>query len=159
MLYTGASIPAAVTIWQELRAADSGVTLLGTSALANEAFASQITDGTGTYITTPALALGLYPPRAAHVLADYRAKFGGSPDAYALYGYEAMSLVLDTIRAAGAHGNDRRAIISRLLKTRERSSVLGAYSFEPDGETTLSPYGVDRLAHGRLDFYSAFATR
>jgi len=159
VLYTGASIPAVVTIWQELRAADRGVTLLGSSVLANEAFASQIGDGTGTYITTPALDLGLYPTRAARVLADYRAKFGGSPDAYALYGYEAMSVVLDTIRAAGAHGNDRRAIISRMMKTRERASVLGTYSFEADGETTLSPYGVDRIAHGRLVFYRAFATR
>ena len=159
VLYTGASIPAAVTMWQELRAADRSVMLLGSSALADETFASQLDDPSGTYLTTPALAVGRYPAQAARVLAGYRSRFGGHPGAWALYGYEAMSVVLDAIRAAGRRGNDRRAIIARLMHTRERSSALGTYSIEADGETTLSPYGVDRVAHGRLVFYRDFPTR
>jgi branched-chain amino acid transport system substrate-binding protein len=159
VVYTGASIPAALTLWQELRAGDPSVPMLGSSALADETFASQLEDASRTYLTTPALATDRYPPAAARVLAGYRSKFGGQPGAYALYGYEAMSVVLDTIRAAGAHGNDRKAIIAALMRTRDRASVLGTYSIEPDGETTLSPYGVDRIAHGRLVFYRAYPTR
>jgi branched-chain amino acid transport system substrate-binding protein len=156
VLYEGASIAAAATLWQELRAADHSIALLGTSALANETFASQLGDAAGTYITTPVLDAARYPAPAARVLAEYRAKFGGAPGAYALYGYEAMSVVLDAIRAAGRHGNDRRAVIAKLLATRNRESVLGRYSIEADGETTLSPYGVDRIVHGRLTFYRSF---
>jgi branched-chain amino acid transport system substrate-binding protein len=159
VLYTGASIPAAVTMWQELRAADRSVTLLGSSALANQTFASQLVDSAGTYLTTPALPVDRYPARAARVLAAYRSRFGGQPGAYALYGYEAMSIVIDSIRAAGRRGNDRRTVISQLLHARERASVLGTYSIEADGETTLSPYGVDHVAHGRLIFYRDFPTR
>ena len=159
VLYTGASIPAALTLWQEVHAADPSATMLGSSALANETFAAQVEGGAGTYLTTPALASDRYPSAAVRVLAGYRAKFGGQPGAYALYGYEAMSLVLDTIRGAGAHGNDRRAIIAGLMRTTARNSVLGPYSIEPDGETTLSPYGVDRIARGRLAFYRSFPTR
>jgi branched-chain amino acid transport system substrate-binding protein len=159
ILYTGASIPAALTLWQELRAADHSVPILGSSALADEAFASQLADASGTYLTSPTLAADRYPPSAGRALAAYRARFGGRPGAFALYGYEAMSVVLDAIRAAGAHGNDRRAVIAALMRTRDRASVLGRYSFEPDGETTLSTYGVDRIAHGRLLFYRAFSTR
>jgi branched-chain amino acid transport system substrate-binding protein len=159
VLYTGASVPAALTLWQELRAADGSVALVGSSALANEGFASQLGDSTGTYLTTPALAADRYPPVAARVLAEYRAKFGGEPGAYALYGYEAMSVVLDAIRTSGARGNDRRAVIARLMQTRDRASVLGTYSIEGNGETTLSPYGVDRIAHRRLVFWRSFPAR
>ena len=158
VLYTGTSIPAALTMWKELRAADRSVPMVASSALADETFASQVTGAAGTYVTTPALAVGLYPPPAARMLADYRARFGGQPGAFALYGYEAMSLVLDTIRAARAHGNDRRAVIAALMRTRDRASVLGRYSIEPDGETTLSRYGVDRVVRGRLVFDRAFST-
>ena len=159
VVYTGASIPAAVTLWQEMHAADRSVMLLGSSALANETFASQLADSADTYLTTPALPIDRYPAHAARVLAAYRTRFGGRPGASALYGYEAMSIVLDAIRAAGGRGNDRRAIISQLLHTHERASVLGTYSIEADGETTLSPYGVDHIAHGRLAFYRDFPTR
>jgi branched-chain amino acid transport system substrate-binding protein len=156
ILYTGASIDAAATLWQELRAADRSVALLGTSALANEAFATQLGAVAGAYVSSPVLTTAQYPPAGARVLAAYRTTFGGHPGPWALYGYEAMSLVLDSIRAAGRHGNDRRAVIAELLATRDRDSVLGRYSIEADGETTLTRFGVDRVAHGRLQFWRAF---
>ncbi len=53
--------------------------------------------------------------------------------------------MLDAIRAAGVHGNDRAAVIRGLFSARERDSVLGRYSIEPNGETTLSRYGVERV--------------
>jgi len=46
-------------------------------------------------------------------------------------------------------------VTERLLGIRNRDSVLGRYSIEPDGETTLSPYGVDRVLDGRPVFYRA----
>ena len=45
---------------------------------------------------------------------------------YALYGYEAMSVVLASIRAAGNNGDDRQAVIDKFFATHERHSVLGA---------------------------------
>jgi branched-chain amino acid transport system substrate-binding protein len=129
VFYAGASAAAAVTLWRELHAADRALQLIGSSALANEAFAAQVADAAAsTYLTTPALAPDRYPPQAARVLAAYRTKFGGRPGAYALYGYEAMSVVLDAIRAAGSHGNDRRAVIARLLGTRDHEPVHPPYS-------------------------------
>jgi branched-chain amino acid transport system substrate-binding protein len=153
VFYAGTSTATAVTLWHELRAADRTLELLGSSALATETFAAQIADASaGTYLTTPLLAADRYPAPAARVLADYRAKFGGAPGAAALYGYEAMSLVLRAIRQAGSHGNDRRAVTARLLATRDRDSVIGRYSIEASGDSTLSDYGVDRVVHGSLVF-------
>jgi branched-chain amino acid transport system substrate-binding protein len=147
----------AVGLWQALHASDPRLLLLGSSALDDDAFASAIGDaGAVTYLTTPALPDALYPPAAERVLAEYRRAFGGEVGAYALYGYEAMSVVLDAIRAAGSHGNDRQAVIDRFFAVRERPSVLGRYSIQPDGETTLSRYGSERVVGGRRTFYRAF---
>ena len=74
-----------------------------------------------------------------------------------LYGYEAMSVVLNAIRRAGARGNDREAVIERFFATRGRDSVLGRYSMQPDGETTLSRYGVVRVRGGQAVFWRAIA--
>jgi branched-chain amino acid transport system substrate-binding protein len=151
---------AAVALWRELHAANPRLLLFGSSVLANDAFAQRIgAAGSTTYITTPVLALDRYPPAAARVLRDYRRAFGVPGDAYALYGYEAMSLVLESIRRAGAHGNDRRAVIAALFGTRERASVLGRFSVQPGGEVTLPLYGVDRIENGRLVFFRAMPAR
>jgi branched-chain amino acid transport system substrate-binding protein len=66
-----------------------------------------------------------------------------------------MSVVLAAIRRAGARGNDRQAVIEGFFAVRSRASVLGSYSIQPDGETTLSRYGVDRVRGGRPLFYRA----
>jgi len=127
--------------------------LLGSSSTVNESFTSQIgAAAANTYMTTPVLPPDLYPPVAKRVLSSYRRTFGVEAGAYALYGYEAMTLVLDAVRAAGARGDDRQTVIDRVFATRNRNSVIGRYSVEADGETTLSSYGVDRVSSGHPVF-------
>jgi branched-chain amino acid transport system substrate-binding protein len=143
-------------LWRQLHRADPHLLLLGSSSMVSEPFASQIgAAGQDTYLTTPVLALADYPASAAHVLNDYRREFGGEPGPVALYGYEAMTVVLDAIRAAGPHGNNRQVVTDRFFAVRNRDSVIGRYSIEPDGETTLASYGVDRVVGGRAVFYRA----
>jgi branched-chain amino acid transport system substrate-binding protein len=93
------------------------------------------------------------------VIGDYRRTFGSEAQPYALYGYEAMSSVLGAIRSAGSRGNDRQAVIDRFFAASHPDSVLGPYSIEADGETTLSRYGVDRVAGGRPVFDRAVSVR
>jgi branched-chain amino acid transport system substrate-binding protein len=82
-------------------------------------------------------------PGGRSFLAAYKAKYGGgSPDPYAIYGYEAMKLALDTIGSLGPKGNSRAAIISALFAIKSRNSVLGTYGFDANGDTTLRKYGV-----------------
>jgi branched-chain amino acid transport system substrate-binding protein len=160
LFFAGGGGAGTAALWRALHRADPHLLLLGSSALAGTTFASAIgAAGDVTYLTTPVLALREYPPAAARVLNDYRRRFAGSPGAYALYGFEAMSVVLDAIRAAGSHGNDRQTVIDRFFATANRDSVLGRYSMRPDGETTLSRYGVDRVVGGRTQFYRAIDVR
>jgi branched-chain amino acid transport system substrate-binding protein len=157
VLFVGGGGPGAVALWRALHTAAPHLQLLGTSAMTGEAFTSQIGEAAAsTYLTTPILAPGLYPPLARRVLAQYRRSFGGEASPYVLYGYEAMSSVLGAIRAAGAHGNDRQRVIERFFAIRNRDSVLGRYSITASGESTLSRYGVDRVRAGKPVFYRAF---
>jgi branched-chain amino acid transport system substrate-binding protein len=156
LFFAGGAESGAVALWRQLHATDPSLVLLGSSAMVSEAFTSAIgAAASNTYLTTPALGLASYPPPAASVLADYRRRFGGEGGPYALYGYEAMSVVLEAIRRAGGRGNDRTAVIRGFFATHERHSVLGAYSIQPNGETTLSVYGVDRVRGGKPVFYRA----
>ncbi len=152
----GAEGTGTVALWRGLHEASPHMRLLGAGTLVGEAFTSQIGAAAAeTYLTTPVLPLRLYPANAGGVLREYRRLFGVEGDPAALYGYEAMTLVLDAIRGARARGNDRQAVIDRLFATTSRNSVIGRYSIEADGEPTLSSYGVDRVRHGHPVFYRA----
>lgn len=95
--------------------------------------------------TVATLNLTSYPGGKAF-LAAYNTKYGGtSPDPYAIYGYEAMKVGLDTIAAAGAKGNDKSAVLAALFATKSRNSVLGNYGFDANGDTTLKSYGVYKV--------------
>jgi branched-chain amino acid transport system substrate-binding protein len=140
-------------LWRDLHKASPQLLLLGSSAMVAESFTAEIGDaGENTYLTTPVLPAALYPPVAQRVLRHYRGVFGFEGGAYALYGYEAMTVVLDAIRSSGARGDDRQTVIDHVFATKNRNSVLGRYSVEPSGETTLSQYGVDRVSGGRPVF-------
>jgi branched-chain amino acid transport system substrate-binding protein len=68
----------------------------------------------------------------------------------ALYGYEAMRLVLDAIRVAGA---DRARVIEEALRIRERRhSPLGPYRLRATGEVETSSFALYALRDGRFTF-------
>ena len=157
VFFSGRGGEGAAALWRELHAAGPRLLLLGSSGTATEAFASQIGPAAASaYLTTPVLAPRLYPPAGAARARAYRRSFGGEPGPYALYGYETMSLVLATIRARARTATTARSSSSGCFATHDRDSVVGRYSVQPDGETTLSRYGVDRVRDGRPVFYRSF---
>ena len=54
-------------------------------------------------------------------------------------------LALDTIKALGAQGDSRPAVLRALFATTTRHSVLGTYGFNSDGDTTLKSYGLYKV--------------
>ena len=107
---------------------------------------------TRTFITNPTLDPKLYPPAAQDFFKTYKEKYGKTPEPYAIYGYEAMQVALLAIQNAGDKGNDRQAVIDQFFKIKDRDSVLGKYSIDPNGDTTLSDYGGDKVKGGQLVF-------
>jgi branched-chain amino acid transport system substrate-binding protein len=94
-------------------------------------------------------------PRGAAFLAAYKAKYHvADPDPYAVYGYEAMKLGLDTIARLGSQGNSKSAVLKALFATKDRRSILGTYGFDHNGDTTVKSYGLYRIgSNGQPVFY------
>ncbi len=160
VFFAGGTGTGTVALWKQLHSADSRLLLLGSSDMVNSSFTAEIgAAAASTYLTTPILPVDLYPHAAVSVLAEYRLRFGSEGDADALYGYEAMSVALAAIRNAGLRGNDRQTVVDRFFAIKHRESVLGRYSIEPDGETTLARYGVDRVLDGQAVFYKVLNVR
>lgn len=101
-------------------------------------------------LTSPVLDAKDMPEAGQEFLRSYRARYGTDAAPSAIYGYEAMKLVLQAIQDAGDRGNDRQAVIDATREVRDRESVLGTYSITRSGDTTLSKFAVRRLAGTRL---------
>ena len=92
-----------------------------------------------------AVDLTVYAGRQG-VLRRFAEKYGDeNPDPYAIYGYEAMKLGLDAIERARRQGQRRTTSLEALFATKDRDSVLGTYSIDENGDTTLTDYGVYKV--------------
>jgi branched-chain amino acid transport system substrate-binding protein len=92
------------------------------------------------------------PPSGRRMLRGFRVRFRREPGPYAAYGYEAMAVVLDSIRRAGDSGDDRDSVVNAFFDTRDRHSVLGTYSIDDVGDTTLNRLAGYRVRGGRPEF-------
>jgi len=65
-----------------------------------------------------------------------------------------MALGLDALKRAGAGalGGDireaRKAVVDALFQTKDRESVIGTYSVDANGDTTLTDYGLYVIEEG-----------
>ena len=103
----------------------------------------------GAYITFPGIAPGKLAGRGAEWARAYGARFGSEPGTYAAYGYEATRVALAAIDR-GARP-DRAAVRDALLATRDYDGVLGRWSFDQNGDTTLSTVSGRQIRRGRFD--------
>jgi branched-chain amino acid transport system substrate-binding protein len=79
---------------------------------------------------------------------NYRKKFNAEPEAYAVYGYEAGRVALEAIRRA--HTKDREAITAAARGLRDFDGVLGKWSFDENGDTSLKVMIVETIKDGKF---------
>ena len=154
VFYGGITQNNAVQMWTDLHAAMPTVKLFAPDGVADSVFPAKISASAAkmTWVTNPTLDPKLYPQSGQDFFTEYKAKYGKDPEPYAIYGYEAMSVVLLAIQQAGDKGDDRQAVIEAFFQTKDRDSVLGKYSIDENGDTTISDYGGDRVRSGKLVF-------
>jgi branched-chain amino acid transport system substrate-binding protein len=154
MFFGGITQNKGVQVFKDVAAANPTMKLFGPDGVAESAFSTKLGSSVekNTYITNPTLDPKLYPPAAQDFFTKFKQKFGNDPQPYAIYGYEAMKVALLAIQNAGDKGNDKQAVIDAFFKIKDRDSVLGKYSIDENGDTTLSDYGADRVEGGKLVF-------
>ena len=153
--YAGAEVPTG----QQLRCVTNGTAgarLMATDALINPAGVRALAPSSAL-ITSAAQDPSQLPPSGQRFLRAFRERYKRTPGRYAAYGYEAMAVVLDSIRRAGDSGDDRDSVVNAFFDTTNRRSILGTYSIDEVGDTTLNRLAGYRVVHGRPEFTTALA--
>jgi branched-chain amino acid transport system substrate-binding protein len=151
----------AVLLTKQLAAAMPHLKIFASDGLAESTYVDPTQGGIPLSIdprvvlTAPTLGAAQYPASARTFIADYGRRYGSvEPDS--IFGYEAMSLLLSAVERATHRGTiaaTRANVRAALFATRERHSVLGTYSIDGDGDTTLRRYGIYGVLAGRLVFW------
>jgi branched-chain amino acid transport system substrate-binding protein len=143
-----------VQVFKDVQASNPDIKMFGPDGVAESAFSEKLGSKVekNVFITNPTLDPKEYPPAAQDFFKEFKSKYGKDPEPYAIYGYEAMSIVLEAIKNAGDKGKDRQAVVDELFKIKGRESVLGTYDIDENGDTTLSDYGGNRIEGGKLVF-------
>ena len=98
---------------------------------------------------TPVLPAAAQSAAGRRMLASLGGKTGVPARADALYGFEAMRVVLAAIDRAGPN---RRAVVREALSPRSRRSLLGTVSVGGDGDVRTRRLALLRVRRGRATF-------
>jgi branched-chain amino acid transport system substrate-binding protein len=158
-VFSGITANGAVQLYKDVAAALPDAKLYGPDGVAESGFSDPAEGGipgdvaSRVKVTVATLSPDEYPPDGQKFFDDFEAEYGeANPDPYAIYGYEAMRLVLDTCEQLGPDCTDKQAMIEALYNTKGRESVLGTYDIDENGDTTLTDYGVYTIEGGELQF-------
>jgi len=99
-----------------------------------------------------------YTGKAADWLKAYNAKYSNNnPNPYAIYGYEAAKVVLAGIAQAGDKADDRATVLANVMGTKNYDGVLGKWSFDANGDTTLTQFSGSVAKSGSWAFVKELA--
>ena len=156
--FAGLTRDGAADLFADVAALDSDIVLFGPDSLAERAFTDHVAPEfeARVFITNPTLPADEYPAAAQDFFDSFAATYGHEPEPYAIYGYEAMNVALLAIEAAGDDATPdaagRAAVVAQFFGIEDRESVLGTYSIDDSGDTTLAEYGGYTVRDGELAF-------
>jgi branched-chain amino acid transport system substrate-binding protein len=92
------------------------------------------------------------PPSAlkgegAKFVKDFGKQIGATPNPYSAYGAQAMLVMLDAI---GKSKGDRASVTQSIFGLKVKNGILGDFSINKNGDTSLKPITVYRQAKGKL---------
>jgi branched-chain amino acid transport system substrate-binding protein len=128
----------------------NNVRFMGPDGIYEQAFLDEAGDAAeNVYITFGGVAPSKLTGKGAQWYANYKSKFNAEPEAYAGYGYEATKVALDALQGAGVR--DRARIRDAVFATRDYDGVLGKWSFDRNGDTTLTTMSGRQVKGGKFD--------
>ena len=84
----------------------------------------------------------------------YEQNFDDDVQPYTAYAYEAANVMLDAIERASEEANgevpDRQAVVEQVFATQDYEGVLGTWSFDEDGDTSLTELSIQEIENGEF---------
>ena len=154
--FSGITANNAVQLFKDFAAAIPDAKLYGVDGVCESGFIDPKQGGIPASVasrfkcTSPTLPASELPPKAQEFFKAYADKYGDkTPDPYSIYGYEAMQLALDAIERSGT--GEKADVLKAVFDTKDRESVLGTYSIDDNGDTTLTEMSLQKVENGELD--------
>jgi ABC-type branched-subunit amino acid transport system substrate-binding protein len=155
--FYGARSPAAAAkFFNRIASMSPNAKLFGSSSLNTSAFSSAVSSSVhNLYVSVPGYLPKDLPAEGKSFVAGFKSAYGHAPNVAAIFGYEAMSALLNVLKSEGNRANNRGDVVRAFLKQRNAQSVLGPYSIDKSGDTSLDAFVFARLRGGRLVPFAA----
>ena len=140
---------------------NSGVKFIGPDGIQTQFFIDEAGNNVaeGVYASVGGLPLDQLPEKGQQFIQDYEAEYGTLYSPYAPYGYEVMNVLLQAIENICATGGDpanRETVRAAVFAIRDFSGVLGTWSFNENGDTTLTDMTIYQVKRGAYTYLGVF---
>ncbi|HET9093441.1 MAG TPA: hypothetical protein VFN36_00020 [Solirubrobacteraceae bacterium] len=152
-VFYGAQSPAAAArFFNRVAAADPRRRLFGPSSLNTPAFAAALSGAArrAVEVSIPGYLPRDLPSAGRTFVSAFRTAYAHAPNVEAVFGYEAMAALLHVLQQEGHAANDRTAVVHAFLKQHNVRSVLGTYSIDAAGNTSLDAFVFAHVRGGQL---------
>lgn len=153
LVYYGGNVPNGITILlRQMRDAGIEAQFMGPDAMIDRDFilrtgAENVEGALAT--TVGALARHIGTEKADAFYAAYVQRFKEEPGVFSLFGFEAAQVVLAGIERAGT--KDRTGIREAVMNTKDYDGLLGTWSFDENGDTTLKLMSGNVIRDGKFE--------
>jgi branched-chain amino acid transport system substrate-binding protein len=130
------------------------VLFIGPDGIFVDTFISQAGNAAeGAYVTFGGLPESELTAKGQQFVQDYESQYDDEIQPYTAYAYEAANVMLDAIERASKEGEvTREAVLQQIFATEDYNGVLGTWSFDEDGDTTLTELSVQRVENGQFEY-------
>jgi branched-chain amino acid transport system substrate-binding protein len=106
----------------------------------------------GIYVSFGGIPPEELGPAGQEFIDKYEENYDDAVQPYTAYAYEAANVMLDAIerasKDAGGDVPDREAVVEQVFATQDYQGVLGTWSFDDDGDTTLTKLSIQEIEDG-----------
>ncbi len=110
----------------------------------------------GVWITFGGLPESELSDAGQEFVDNYESTYDDAIQPYTVYAYEAANVMLDAIEQAsedaGGEVPDRQAVVEQVFATEDYDGTLGTWSFDEDGDTTLTELSIQRVENGEFEY-------
>src|SRR3712207_4963064 len=107
----------------------------------------------GIYVTFGGLPASKLSEKGQEFVQKFEQNYDEPIQPYTAYAYEAANVMLDAIERASEEAGgvpDREAVVQQIFATEDYDGVLGTWSFDEDGDTTLTELSIQRVENGEF---------
>jgi branched-chain amino acid transport system substrate-binding protein len=140
------------------------VAFIGPDGIFVDELLSQAGDAAeGIWVTFGGLPESELSQKGKEFVDKYESTYDDAVQPYTVYAYEAANVMLDAIerasKEAGGEVPDREAVVKQVFATEDYDGALGTWSFDEDGDTTLTELSIQRVENGEFVYQQTVDVR